>query len=87
MSNVKDEYLLLAVIIVYFYICRHLGLEMNRWISVRAQAGVEMGKKNREKVTSGGRRRRREDRFCGGWQVSPTAQCVGQQRGGQAEKD
>lgn len=27
-----------------------------------------------------------EDRFCGGWQVSGTAQCVGEQRGGQAEK-
>lgn len=53
MSNVKDEYLLLAVIIVYFYICRHLGLEMNRWISVRAQAGVEMGKKTEKKSLQG----------------------------------
>lgn len=48
MSNVKDEYLLLAVIIVYFYVCRHLGLQMNRWISVRAQTGVEMEKKQRK---------------------------------------
>lgn len=53
MSNVKDEYLLLAVIIVYFYICRHLGLEMNRWISVRAQAGVEMEKKTEKKSFQG----------------------------------
>lgn len=36
--KVKDDYMLLPVIQVYFYICRHLGLEKNRWISMRVQA-------------------------------------------------